>query len=45
MQAIANMAGFHIAFIEAGGASLYPTRVFKATDPEVLRVLVSIASK
>ena len=42
MQAIANTAGFHFAFIEQGGASLYPTLAFKASDPEVLRVLVSI---
>jgi hypothetical protein len=42
MQAIANTAGFHFAFIEQGGASLYPTLAFKARDPEVLRILVSI---
>src|SRR5579859_3976760 len=42
IQAIANTAGFHFAFIEQGGASLYPTLAFKATDPEVLRILVSI---
>lgn len=42
MQAIANTAGFHFAFIEQGGASLYPTLIFKASDPEVLRILVSI---
>jgi hypothetical protein len=42
MQAIANTAGFHFAFIEQGGASLYPTLAFKASDPEVLRILVSI---
>lgn len=42
MQAIANTAGFHFAFIEQGGSSLYPTLIFKATDPEVLRILVSI---
>src|ERR1700693_1551610 len=42
MQAIANTAGFHFAFIEQGGASLYPTLLFKATGPEVLRILVSI---
>jgi hypothetical protein len=42
MQAIANTAGFHFAFIEQGGASLYPTLAFKATEPEVLRILVSI---
>jgi len=44
MQAIANTAGFHFAFIEQGGASLYPTLAFKATDAEVLRILVSPAS-
>src|SRR6201987_4060946 len=38
IQAIANTAGFHFAFIEQGGASLYPTLAFKATDPTVLRV-------
>jgi len=42
IQAIANTAGFHFAFIEQGGASLYPTLAFKATDPMVLRVLISI---
>src|SRR4029077_14454097 len=42
MQAVANTAGFHFAFIEQGGASLYPTLVFKATDPTVLRILGSI---
>jgi hypothetical protein len=42
MQAIANTAGFHFAFIEQGGASLYPTLALKAKDPEVLRILVSI---
>ena len=42
MQTIANNAGFHFAFIEQGGASLYPSLAFKAKDPEVLRILVSI---
>src|SRR6267154_25067 len=42
MQAIANTAGFHFAYIEQGGASLYPTLAFKATDAEVLRILISI---
>jgi hypothetical protein len=42
IQAIANTAGFHFAFIEQGGSSLYPTLAFKATDPTVLRILVSI---
>jgi hypothetical protein len=42
MQAIANTAGFHFAFIEQGGASLYPVLALKATDIEVLRILISI---
>jgi hypothetical protein len=42
IQAIANTAGFHFAFIEQGHTSLYPTMAFKATDPTVLRILVSI---
>lgn len=42
IQAIANTAGFHFAFIEQGGASLYPILAFKATDLTVLRILVSI---
>src|SRR6202047_3272350 len=42
LQAIANTAGFHFAFIEQGGSSLYPTLSTKVTDLEVLRVLLSI---
>jgi hypothetical protein len=42
MQAIANTAGFHFAFIEQGGTSLYPTLALKATSEEVLRILLSI---
>jgi hypothetical protein len=42
MQAIANTAGFHFAFIEQGGSSLYPTLAVKATSEEVLRILLSI---
>jgi hypothetical protein len=42
LQAIANTAGFHFAFIEQGGSSLYPTLAQKVTDLEVLRVLLSI---
>jgi hypothetical protein len=42
MQAIANTAGFHFAFIEQGGSSLYPSFSLKATDLEVLRILLSI---
>ncbi len=42
MQAIANTAGFHFAFIEQGGSSLYPILALKATSREALRVLLSI---
>jgi hypothetical protein len=42
IQAIANTAGFHFAFIEQGGTSLYPTLALKATSEEVLRILLSI---
>jgi hypothetical protein len=42
MQAIANAAGFHFAFIEQGGSSLYPTLALQVTDLEVLRIVLSI---
>jgi hypothetical protein len=42
MQAIANTAGFHFAFIEQGGSSLYSTLALKCTSLEVLRIVVSI---
>ena len=42
LQAIANTAGFHFAFIEQGGTSLYPSLAQRVTDPEVLRILLSI---
>jgi Ferritin-like domain len=42
IQAIANTAGFHFAFIEQGGTSLYPTLALKATSDVVLRILLSI---
>jgi len=42
LQAIAFTAGFHFAFIEQGGSSLYPTLAQKVTSLEVLRVLLSI---
>ena len=42
LQAIANTAGFHFAFIEAGGTSLYPSLAQRVTHPEVLRILLSI---
>jgi hypothetical protein len=42
IQAIAFTAGFHFAFIEVGGTSLYPSLAQRAHDPEVLRILLSI---
>jgi len=42
LQAIANTAGFHFAFIEQGGTSLYPSLAQRVSDAEVLRVLLSI---
>ena len=42
LQAIANTAGFHFAFIEQGGTSLYAELAQRVTNTEVLRVLLSI---
>jgi Ferritin-like domain len=42
MQAIANTAGFHFAYIEQGGASLYAAMTQKCSDLEVLRIVVGI---
>ena len=42
LQAIANTAGFHFAFIEQGGTSLYPSLAQRVTHTEVLRILLSI---
>ena len=42
IQAIANTAAFHFAFIEQGGSSLYAAMAQKATNLEVLRIIVSI---
>jgi hypothetical protein len=42
IQAIANVAGIHFAYIEQGGSSLYPILALKATSLEVLRILLSI---
>jgi hypothetical protein len=42
IQAIANTAGFHFAFIEQGGTSLYPKLAQRVTATEVLRILLSI---
>jgi hypothetical protein len=41
-QAIANTAGFHFAFIEQGGTSLYPMLAQRVTNLEVLRIVLSI---
>ena len=42
IQAIANTAAFHFAFIEAGGTSLYPSLAQRVSNVEVLRILLSI---
>jgi len=42
MQAIANTAGFHFAYIEQGGSSLYSTMALKASGLETLLIVVSI---
>lgn len=42
IQAIANIAAIHFAFIEQGGSSLYPILALKAGSSEVLRILLSI---
>ena len=42
ITAIAYTAGFHFAFIEQGGTSLYPSLAQRVTDPEVLRIVLSI---
>ena len=42
LQAIAFTAGFHFAFIEQGGSSLYPALAQKVSNLEVLRILLSI---
>src|ERR1700720_3228138 len=42
IQAVANTAGFHFAFIEQGGSSLYPELAQRVTSSEVLRIVLSI---
>ena len=42
LKAIAFTAGFHFAFIEQGGTSLYPTLAQHVSNLEVLRILLSI---
>ena len=42
MKAVAFTAGFHFAFIEQGGTSLYARMAQKASSLEVLQVILSI---
>jgi hypothetical protein len=42
LQAIANTAGFHFAFIEQGGTSLYAQLAQRVNRQEVLRILLSV---
>jgi hypothetical protein len=42
LTAIAFTAGFHFAFIEQGGTSIYPQLAQRVTNVEVLRILLSI---
>lgn len=42
LQAVANTAAFHFPTIEQGGNSLYPSLALRATNEEVLRILLSI---
>jgi hypothetical protein len=42
IQAIANTAGFHFAWVEQGGTSLYPQLAQRTTNATVLRILLSI---
>jgi hypothetical protein len=42
LQAIANTAGFHFAWVEQGGTNLYASLAQRVTHNEVLRILLSI---
>jgi hypothetical protein len=42
IQAVANTAGFHFAWIEQGGTSLYTKVAQRVTNVEVLRIVLSI---
>jgi len=42
LQAVAFTAGFHFPWIEQGGSSLYPMLAQRASNVEVLRILLSI---
>src|ERR1700719_2342389 len=45
LQAIAFTAGFHFAFIEQGGSSLYPPLLQKVKNLEVCRILLSMGPR
>ena len=45
LKAIAFTAGFHFAFIEQAGTSLYPAPAQRVTNLEVLRILLSIGPR
>jgi len=42
LQAVANTAGFHFAWIEQAGTSVYASLAQRVTHSEVLRILLSI---
>src|SRR6202046_4878708 len=42
IQAIANVAAFHFGYIEQGGSSLYGSLIQKATDLEVVKIMIGI---
>jgi hypothetical protein len=42
IQAVVNTAGFHFAFIEQGGTSLYPKLAQRVKNVEVLRIVLAI---
>jgi len=42
IQSVANTAGFHFAWIEQGGTSLYPKLAQRVSNAEVLRIVLSI---
>ncbi len=42
LKAIAFTAGFHFAFIEQGGTSVYPSLAQRVSNRQVLRILLSI---
>jgi hypothetical protein len=42
IQAVGNTAGFHFAWIEQGGTSLYPKLAQRVSNVEVLRIVLSI---